>query len=145
VTVHIIQTNWADHGAELLAVRRRVFVEEQGVPVELEHDAQDARALHLLALAETGAAVGTARMLDDGHIGRMAVLPEWRGRGIGSRMLRTLVTLAADSARQRPFLHAQCSAIGFYARLGFQAEGPVFVDAGIDHRLMRVTIVGAKD
>lgn len=137
----ILCTDWGSHHAELLAIRHRVFVEEQGVPVELEHDAHDASALHLLAMVGSDP-VGTARMLPDGHIGRMAVLRDWRGRGIGSEMLRELLALAAQRGITEPFLHAQCKAVPFYERLGFVAEGEVFDDAGIDHRLMRLSPTG---
>lgn len=139
MNLRVIRTDWSTHGADLLSIRRRVFVEEQGVPIELEHDEQDAVSVHLLALAD-GAPVGTARMLDDGHIGRMAVLSDRRGQGIGTEMLRELLFLAAEMGITRPFLHAQCSAIPFYERLGFVAEGNLFKDAGIDHRLMRIPL-----
>ena len=143
MSLRILRTDWARHRAELMAIRHRVFVEEQGVPVELEHDAHDASALHLLALAD-GDPVGTARMLADGHIGRMAVLPGWRRHGIGTEMLRELVAVAAERGLTGPFLHAQCTAIPFYRRLGFVPEGGVFEDAGIEHRLMRVSLPRAN-
>jgi predicted GNAT family N-acyltransferase len=133
----VIETDWATHGPTLLDIRTRVFVEEQGVPPELEHDGDDAGALHLLALAGHEA-VGTARLLDDGHIGRMAVLPAWRSQGVGTRLLRRLLELATAKRLPPPFLHAQVAAMGFYARLGFEAQGAVFMDAGIPHRLMRI-------
>lgn len=138
MSVRLIRTDWASEGPALLAVRHRVFVEEQGVPLALEHDEHDASATHLLALVDGDGPVGAARMLDDGQIGRMAVLAEWRGQGIGTAMLRELLDLAADQGIGAPFLHAQCRAIGFYKRLGFQAQGPEFLDAGIPHRLMRI-------
>ncbi len=139
------QVDWRDHGEALLAIRFQVFVEEQGVPADLEHDAADSGAIHVLATADDGTPIGTARMLDDGHIGRMAVLPEWRGRGVGSALLRALLRLAAARGQRSVFLHAQCSAEPFYARLGFAAEGDVFVDAGIDHRCMRRDLHAGND
>lgn len=142
--VEIETVTWRDRAAELFDIRHRVFVVEQGVPLELEHDAYDADALHLLARVE-GHSVATGRLLDDGHIGRMAVLPQWRGRGIGTAMLRTLVAEAQRRGLRRVFLHAQCDAIPFYERLGFVAEGEVFVDAGIDHRTMGRGITMAED
>jgi predicted GNAT family N-acyltransferase len=135
--LRVIRTDWAADSAALLAIRHRVFVEEQAVPLELEHDAYDATAVHLLALVDD-TPVGTARMLPGGHIGRMAVLAEWRGRGIGTALLRSLLELAESQGVRSPYLHAQCSAIGFYERLGFRAEGPEFIDARIPHRLMRI-------
>lgn len=142
---HITQTSWHAHGDQLLSVRQRVFVEEQGVPAGLEHDAEDASAVHLLVFNPVGDAVGTARMLRDGHIGRMAVLAAWRGQGIGGQLLQHLVRLAEKNKLPQPFLHAQCGATGFYERFGFVAEGPVFLDAGIEHRLMTLTDRGTTN
>ncbi len=124
----------------LLDIRFRVFVDEQGVPAELEHDAQDALALHLLARTRDGVAFATARMLDDGHIGRIAVLPAWRGRGVGSALLEALIDIAHRRGIPAVYLHAQCRAEAFYRRLGFVAEGGIFDDAGIAHRRMSLRL-----
>ena len=137
MTVRIRRADWSRDADSLLAIRYRVFVEEQGVPRELEHDSHDASALHLLALADDVTPIGTARLLIDGHIGRMAVLPAWRGRGVGSSLLLELLRIADASGSGAPFLNAQCDAIGFYTRLGFEPYGEVFDDAGIPHRRMR--------
>jgi predicted GNAT family N-acyltransferase len=131
---------WDAQRDALLDIRYRVFVDEQGVPAELEHDAQDAHALHLLARTHDKTPFATARMLDDGHIGRIAVLPEWRGRGVGSALLEALIAIAQDQRRPAVYLHAQCRAEGFYRRLGFVAEGAVFDDAGIAHRRMSLRL-----
>jgi predicted GNAT family N-acyltransferase len=139
MTMQILVTDWDTHAAALMAIREQVFIDEQGVPRELEHDAYDLTALHLLALIDQAIPVGTARLLEDGHIGRMAVIRAWRGQGIGSALLRELVAVATGRGQSEPFLHAQCAAIPFYERYGFRAEGPVFMDAGIAHRLMRYT------
>lgn len=136
----IEHVDWQSARAELLAVRFAVFVDEQGVPAELEQDAADATALHLLGTDAQGRPVATARMLGNGHIGRMAVVSGWRRRGIGSRMLRRLIEAARDSGLNAVFLHAQCRAVPFYERLGFVAEGAVFDDAGIPHRCMRLDL-----
>ena len=121
------------------AIRRRVFIEEQRVPEEIELDADDARAFHALAtLGED--AIGCGRMLDHGadevKIGRMAVLRAYRGTGVGREILRFLI----DRARARGFrtavLHAQLSAEGFYLREGFTPVGGIFDEAGIAHRKM---------
>lgn len=133
----ISEADWSRQHARLLAVRARVFVDEQGVPEELEFDEHDAQALHLLATDASGDAIGTARLLANGHIGRMAVLPAWRGRGVGSDLLYSMLQLAEQHGLNEVFLHAQCKAIPFYERLGFVPEGEVFDDAGIDHRTMR--------
>jgi predicted GNAT family N-acyltransferase len=127
---------WSDARDELSAVRRAVFVVEQSVPEDLEWDEHDAEAVHALASTAAGAPIGTGRVLRDGRIGRMAVLSEWRGRGIGTALLRSLL----DAARERGYaelkLHAQIHAIGFYARHGFAVAGDEFMEAGIPHREM---------
>lgn len=138
MNILIRQVKWPTHKRELLAIRHAVFVEEQGVPIELEHDAHDADALHLLASDPQGTAVATARMLNDGHIGRMAVLSSWRGQGIGSELLRKLFGIAATRGHRDLFLNAQCEAESFYRRFGFQPQGEIFEDAGIGHRRMYV-------
>lgn len=137
----IIETAWARDAARLAEVRRVVFIEEQGVPEALEWDDFDARSLHLLATSH-GTAVGCARLLPDGHIGRMAVLPAWRGRGIG----RALLAAALRAARARGFgtvrLSAQTRAAGFYAHAGFIAEGTEYLEAGIPHIAMARPLSG---
>ena len=138
--VAIRVVDWEAQRHELMQIRHAVFVDEQGVPVELEHDRHDQGALHLLASSGDRRPVATARMLADGHIGRMAVLPAWRRRGIGSAMLRELIRLARERGILRIFLNAQCGAQAFYERLGFVAEGDVFEDAGIDHRRMSMQL-----
>jgi len=134
----IERADWASQERDLLAIRFAVFVDEQGVPAELERDEHDAVALHLLARTAHGDPVGTARMLPTGHIGRMAVLPAWRHRGIGTQLLKTLIESARALGLTDVTLHAQCQAESFYQRLGFTAEGDIFDDAGIDHRRMRL-------
>lgn len=126
----------ADAGA-LRAVREAVFVEEQGVPAALEWDGRDAEGWHWLAEDAAGRPVGTARLLPTGQIGRMAVLPGWRRRGVGTALLRAVLRDAPACGVGALWLNAQCSAEAFYARAGFAAEGPVFAEAGIPHRSMR--------
>jgi predicted GNAT family N-acyltransferase len=136
VTVRAAQ--WPADRHRLAQVRETVFVVEQGVPLELEWDGQDSGAAHWLAEDGGGNPIGVARLLPTGQIGRMAVLQPWRGRGIGARLLAA----ALDGARARGFtqvwLNAQTSALPFYARQGFVAEGGEFEEAGIPHRLMRL-------
>lgn len=128
--------DWQALGGAALAIRERVFVREQGVPVELEQDAEDQRCLH--ALAElAGQTVATGRLTTDGHIGRVAVLREARGRGIGGQILEALVAEARRRGLTEALLNAQLHALPFYERHGFVAYGPVFDDAGIPHRAMR--------
>lgn len=115
------------------AIREAVFVREQQVPIELEWDEFDARSLHALAFGDDDVPVGTGRLLPDGRIGRMAVLPSWRGRGVGTAILSALVARAAGLAMPRVLLHAQTHAAGFYARRGFSPSGGEFLEAGIPH------------
>ncbi len=128
------QVTWSDARLELAAVRRTVFIEEQGVPEELEWDEDDADAVHALARTPQEVAIGTARLLRDGRIGRMAVVKSWRGRGVGSAILRFLIQAAARLGHPLPRLHAQTHALSFYARHGFAAVGEEFMEAGIPHR-----------
>jgi predicted GNAT family N-acyltransferase len=130
------RADWRRDATVLGAIRRTVFVEEQRVPEALEWDGRDEHCQHVLAVARDGTPVGTGRLLPDGHIGRMAVLKAWRGRGVGGAMLAKLVAAARAAGHARAQLNAQTHALGFYARHGFVAEGPEFDDAGIPHRAM---------
>jgi predicted GNAT family N-acyltransferase len=116
-------------------VRETVFVREQNVPAELEWDGVDAQCEHVLAEAGD-VAIGTGRLLPDGHIGRMAVLSPWRRKGVGSAILEALVRLAAQRDMKRIALNAQTHARPFYERHGFQVEGEAFMEAGIPHVAM---------
>jgi len=127
---------WPDAEAEAMRVRDAVFVVEQGVPPEIERDEWDQRSDHALALDHDGRVVGTGRLLPNGHIGRMAVLPEWRGQGVGSRILASLVARAHERGMKRVVLNAQTHAVPFYARHGFAAFGDQFMEAGIPHVAM---------
>lgn len=106
---------------------------EQGVPIELEWDNQDPRCDHALAYAKDGRAVGTGRLLPDGHIGRMAVLKEWRGKGAGALLLQALVEHARHRGHAGVRLNAQTYVAGFYRRYGFEVSGSEFMEAGIPH------------
>jgi predicted GNAT family N-acyltransferase len=129
---------------DALQIRRRVFIEEQNVPEELEIDEHDAEpatttARHVL-LRLDGAAVATGRLIlesdANAHIGRVAVLAEHRGRGHGRTLMYALHELAIGLGVRAITLAAQLHAIGFYERLGYRARGDVFLDAGIEHRWM---------
>jgi predicted GNAT family N-acyltransferase len=121
------------------AIRRQVFIEEQNVPEEIEMDADDSHAFHALAILD-GVAIGCGRMLEHGasevKIGRMAVLREFRNKGIGAHILRFLIESARTRGCRKAILHAQLTAEGFYLREGFSPVGGVFDEAGIAHRLM---------
>ena len=139
MTIEIRPADWQRDEALLAEIRRRVFIEEQAVPADLEWDGEDAAARHWLALQD-GAPVGTARMLRDGHIGRMAVLARGRGLGVGTALLRAVLDQAREDGHREVYLHAQTHALTFYERLGFTASGPEFDDAGIPHRTMRLVL-----
>ncbi len=120
------------------AIRMRVFVREQGVPREIELDADDGKAIHLVALVQESA-VGTARVVLKRHtakIGRMAVLKTYRGRGVGRELLKRAVALARRKDAAHVFLHAQLPVTSFYEKLGFRCRGAIFMEAGIPHRKM---------
>lgn len=121
------------------ALRRTVFIEEQGVPEADELDDLDGQAVHLLALVG-GVPMGSARLLrkgETGKIGRVCVLAAARGTGLGVALMeKALAVLAADPALLVAKLSSQTQAMGFYARLGFVAEGAEYLDAGIPHRDM---------
>ncbi|MBD0842672.1 MULTISPECIES: GNAT family N-acetyltransferase [unclassified Streptomyces] len=132
------------------AVRREVFVGEQGVPEDLEYDAYDAVAVHVLAVREDGVPLGAGRLLygeaaaakgvDDpgvGSLGRLAVTKASRGLGVGIALVRAVEDAARARGLKAVDLHAQTHALGFYERLGYEAYGPEFPDAGIAHRAMR--------
>jgi predicted GNAT family N-acyltransferase len=117
-------------------VREQVFIQEQHVPVALEWDGLDDEAMHVVALNNHNQVIGTARLLQDGHIGRMAVIPLWRHQGVGSALLKELLLIAQQRTLSKVFLHAQTTAIGFYERHGFRVLGEEFMDAGIPHHYM---------
>ena len=126
----------------LRAVREAVFVREQGVPLELELDAQDPDCLHVLARDADGRPIGTGRLTPAHTLGRMAVLPQWRGRGVGATMLAALTGLARERRWNAIELHAQVDAIGFYLRHGYLPIGPRYMEAGIEHQSMRRALGG---
>ncbi len=132
----LIETDMAHRGAELRMIRRAVFIVEQGVPEALEWDAHDAVSAHWLAVLADGSPVGCARLLPDGHIGRMAVLPAWRRQGIGRALLDAALTRARSHGMHRVQLSAQTHATGFYLRAGFIPVGEVYEEAGIPHIAM---------
>jgi predicted GNAT family N-acyltransferase len=127
---------WREARAHAAPIRYAVFVEEQGVPREIELDELDARSVHAVAF-HGGDAVGTGRLLPDGHIGRMAVLKAWRGRGVGSRLLDRLVAEARARGERAVALSAQVHAVRFYRAHGFVEDGGEYLDAGIRHQAMR--------
>jgi len=130
------RANWPDDAESVRKVRAIVFIDEQNVPPDLEWDGTDGDCFHAIAL-DDDAPVGTGRLTTSGKIGRMAVLGEHRGRGIGQEIMRELLAIASDEGISEVTLGAQTHAIGFYEALGFVAYGDVFDDAGMPHRSMR--------
>jgi len=128
--------SWDQARAHAAPIRFAVFVEEQGVPREIELDEQDARAIHVVAF-KNQKPVATGRLLPDGHIGRMAVLRDWRGRGVGSLLLQELVKVAEQRGDPEVMLSAQVHAVPFYLAHGFVPEGGEYREAGIKHQAMK--------
>lgn len=125
----------ADFAADfdvICSIRSAVFAREQGIPAALDLDGRDARSLHVLARCG-GAPVGTGRIQPDGHIGRVAVLPPHRGKGLGAAIVRELVAIAIERKLPLASLSAQARAVGFYEKLGFVPRGDVYIEAGIEH------------
>ncbi|MBI3433176.1 MAG: GNAT family N-acetyltransferase [Hydrogenophilales bacterium] len=131
------ETDWIRDAARLGTVRRAVFIDEQGVPEAMEWDEHDAVSVHFLAVANDGSPIGCARLLPDGHVGRMAVLPAWRGHGIGRGLLAAVLRTAQARGLRTLRLSAQTHAAGFYARAGFVPLGPEYEEAGIPHVAMQ--------
>ncbi len=140
MTLSVVPADTEPLRAEAYALRHRVFVEEQRVPVELERDAHDATAFHVVAL-EDGRCVGTGRLVRQpggvGRVGRMAVAPDRRRAGVGERVLAALEARARAEGLREIELHAQCYVEAFYANRGYRRVGDVFEEAGIDHVAMR--------
>lgn len=132
--------DWVRYSEALSSIRHTVFVEEQGVPVELELDGEDSSAWHAAAFSDDGRLIGTGRMLRSGKIGRMAVSQSMRRQGIGRALLDALVAEAKRLKLEEVSLGAQLPAVPFYERAGFEAYGDVFLDAGIDHKMMRLVL-----
>ena len=139
VTVETVP--WRSHADSLLAIRTTVFVEEQGVPEDIEHDGRDAAALHFLASVSGRGPVGTGRLLADGQIGRLAVLPDERRGGIGRRLLDAALASARARGDRAVWLNAQLGARGLYEAAGFEAVGEPFLEAGIPHIRMELDLV----
>ena len=127
------EATWPEDGDGLLEVRTAVFVVEQGVDVELERDGKDPECWHALAEDQQGRAVGAGRLSREGKIGRVAVLEEWRGRGVGGALMGCLLARADEQGLAETHLHSQVDATAFYAGLGFESTGEIFDEAGIDH------------
>jgi predicted GNAT family N-acyltransferase len=129
--------DWEREREAMRAIRTPVFIQEQQVPQQIEWDDMDPLCVHALALDADGTPIGTGRLAPDGKIGRMAVLGEWRGKGVGAAILDFLVACARERGIKDCRLHAQRHALEFYLQHGFEVEGEEFVEAGIPHVNMR--------
>jgi len=127
--------DWQLNPEPMRSIRLQVFVEEQQVPLELEWDNDDATAIHFLAYSK-GRAIGTARLLDNGHIGRMAVLKDYRKQGVGCQLLKACEETALNKGVMKTRLNAQEQAIPFYEKHGYSVSSGKFMDAGIPHKTM---------
>jgi len=132
-----------DSTPALRDIRQIVFIDEQQVPPELEWDADDAHATHFLLTADEQP-VGTARLLDDGRIGRVALLPQARGKGLGRQLMLAVMQHARQQGMTQLRLSAQTHALDFYRQLGFVPCSEVYLDAGIPHQSMTWEAIAAQ-
>ena len=135
-TVHLL--SWHNGEPLLRTIREQVFIREQGVPAELEWDGLDQTSQHVLALSVNGDAIGCGRISPDGKLGRIAVLPAWRGKRVGSAILEALLDYAHSQDYQLLELNAQIEAVKLYRRFDFSEVGEVFMDANMPHIKMQL-------
>lgn len=139
------RADWSADQQALSALRREVFIEEQGVSEAEEWDGRDATAWHLCVEDAQGQCVGTGRLLDEGttaagrgaRIGRMAVRKAWRGHGVGAMLMHQFLRWSAELGFAQLVLDAQVHAIDFYQKFDFVVVSEIFLDAGIEHKKMR--------
>ena len=136
-TLH--HATWAELEADARLVRTAVFIEEQHIAAEDEWDDEDVKSLHFV-IYEQNQAIATARLMQNHHVGRVAVLQKARGSGVGQWLMREIIARAR--AEHRPYLKlsAQTHAIGFYENLGFKVEGESYLDCGIPHVDMQLLL-----
>jgi len=131
--VKITAVHWQQAEADLRTIRTQVFIYEQGVPIDLEWDGLDETAQHLLAVNDANEPVACARLLNNGSIGRMAVLKAWRGQGVGFALLKMAINMHTQQGVQTMMLPAQIHAIAFYEKAGFVVCSAQYLDANILH------------
>jgi predicted GNAT family N-acyltransferase len=122
------------------SIRDSVFIKEQGIDPKIEYDGLDSSAIHVLVYINDKP-IGTGRILSDGHIGRIAVLKEFRGQNIGSKIVQSLTDEAIKRKYKRVYLGSQKQAIDFYVKLGFTPFGDEFIEAEIVHLAMEKILV----
>lgn len=138
--IRIRKTTWTADHLPLSSIRRKVFIEEQHVPEDMEWDEYDAASVHFLAVDGADHAIGCVRLLPTGQISRLCVLEEHRTEGIGRALLEAAIAEAQLGGLKEIFLHAQTHATSFYESAGFLVDGGIFIEAGIPHRLMVKTL-----
>lgn len=131
---------WHDGGPLLKSVREAVFICEQGIAPELEWDGLDDHCRHALVLSVQGEAIGCGRLLENGHIGRIAVLPKWRNKKVGTAIVEALLGYARAHGYPQVDVDAQTHAVPFYRSFDFLEEGAIFMDAGLPHIKMRLKL-----
>lgn len=136
-TFSVRRASWPRDQTAIASIRDDVFVRELGVPASLERDGRDAASEHAVAEDAHGRAIGCARLLADGSLGRVAVRRDWRSRGVGGALLERLVEIAASRGQTRVSLNAQADACEFYARHGFVRVGEPWIEAGLEHVAMQ--------
>jgi predicted GNAT family N-acyltransferase len=132
--------DWEREREAMRAIRTPVFIVEQQVPQDIEWDDKDPLCVHALAVDSDGTPIGTGRLAPDGKIGRMAVLPDWRGRGVGAAILEFLVHSARERGITVCYMNAQSHALDFYRQHGFETYDAEFLEAGIPHCHMKRTL-----
>lgn len=132
---------WHDGEPLLKSVREAVFTREQAIPTELEWDEFDSSCRHALALSHQGDAIGCGRIWTNGHIGRIAVLPSWRKRKVGTAIVEALLDYAKAHDYPQVDVDAQTYAVPFYESFEFVPHGEVFMDAGLPHVKMTLSLL----
>ena len=132
MNITTIICDYESNTEDICVIRYKVFVEEQNVPEELEIDGLDNEAKHVLAFVDE-VPIGTGRILSDGHIGRVAVLKNYRGLGIGKSIMKDLIKWAQDMSLEKVWLSSQWHAHSFYLDFGFVCVDEIYKEAGIDH------------
>ena len=133
--------SWHDGEPLLRAVREAVFIIEQGVPAEMEWDEFDESCRHALVLSLNGDAVGCGRIFTNGHIGRIAVMPQWRKQKVGTAIMEALLNEARSRGYKQVDVDAQVQAVPFYRHFGFSEQGKEFMDAGLPHIKMKLKLL----
>ena len=131
---------WHDGEPLLKSIREAVFIREQGVSAELEWDGLDESCRHALAISHQGDAIGCGRMLANGHIGRIAVMPQWRKKKVGTAVMEALLNYARAHDYKQVDVDAQTYAVPFYRGFEFVERGDVFRDAGLPHIKMSLKL-----